>query len=82
AKSCWELLARGVVLSDWYTVYPWDCPAAAVLYEMDMDGAAGCTSDSTLSQARDSLAQNKNILFSTKDGDNSAYSSNCTVTYK
>ncbi|KAM6238060.1 LOW QUALITY PROTEIN: ficolin-2-like [Spheniscus humboldti] len=37
SKNCRELLARGVVLSGWYTIYPWDCHAGAVLCKMDMD---------------------------------------------
>ncbi|KAJ6653320.1 hypothetical protein lerEdw1_009349 [Lerista edwardsae] len=38
AKSCKELLAKGVVLSGWYTVYPKDCTPLTVLCDMDTDG--------------------------------------------
>ncbi|KAM7087965.1 LOW QUALITY PROTEIN: ficolin-2-like [Ciconia maguari] len=46
-KSCQELLAREVVLSGWYTIYPWDCAdhAMAVLCEMDMDRGSRLVSD-------------------------------------
>lgn len=39
--SCRELLARGVVLSGWYTLDPWDHRTVAMLWEMDTDGVAG-----------------------------------------
>ncbi|KAJ6651955.1 hypothetical protein lerEdw1_015897 [Lerista edwardsae] len=38
AKNCKELLAKGVVLSGWYTVYPKDCAPLTVLCDMDTDG--------------------------------------------
>ncbi|XP_034649491.1 ficolin-1-like [Trachemys scripta elegans] len=38
AKNCKELLARGNILSDWYTIYPRDCNAITVLCDMDTDG--------------------------------------------
>uniref|UniRef100_A0A452GFP7 Fibrinogen C-terminal domain-containing protein n=1 Tax=Gopherus agassizii TaxID=38772 RepID=A0A452GFP7_9SAUR len=38
AKNCKELLARGNILSDWYTIYPRDCNAMTVLCDMDTDG--------------------------------------------
>lgn len=39
--SCRELLARGVVLSGWYTLDPWDHRTVAMLWEMDTNGVAG-----------------------------------------
>ncbi|KAK4811507.1 hypothetical protein QYF61_011555 [Mycteria americana] len=47
AENCRELLARGVVLSGWYTIYPWDCAdhAMAVLCEMGMDRVSWLVSD-------------------------------------
>ncbi|XP_034292124.1 ficolin-2-like [Pantherophis guttatus] len=38
ARSCKELLAQGVVLSGWYTVYPQDCRPLRVLCDMHTDG--------------------------------------------
>ncbi|XP_044848635.1 ficolin-2-like [Mauremys mutica] len=38
AKNCKELLARGNVQSDWYTIYPHDCNAMTVLCDMNTDG--------------------------------------------
>uniref|UniRef100_A0A8C8RGV2 Fibrinogen C-terminal domain-containing protein n=1 Tax=Pelusios castaneus TaxID=367368 RepID=A0A8C8RGV2_9SAUR len=39
AKNCKELLARGNIMSDWYTIYPHDdCKAMTVLCDMDTDG--------------------------------------------
>ncbi|KAL8174203.1 UNVERIFIED_CONTAM: Ficolin-2 [Gekko kuhli] len=38
AKNCKELLAKGVILSGWYTIYPWDCVPLTVLCDMDTDG--------------------------------------------
>ncbi|KAM7144069.1 ficolin-2-like isoform 5-T5 [Macrochelys suwanniensis] len=38
AKNCKELLARGNILSGWYTIYPHDCNALTVLCDMDTDG--------------------------------------------
>ncbi|CAM5163388.1 unnamed protein product [Eretmochelys imbricata] len=38
AKNCKELLARGNIMSDWYTIYPRDCNAMTVLCDMDTDG--------------------------------------------
>ncbi|XP_075762090.1 ficolin-2-like isoform X2 [Pelodiscus sinensis] len=37
-KNCQELLARGNLLSGWYTIYPHDCNALTVLCDMDTDG--------------------------------------------
>ncbi|KAJ6659404.1 hypothetical protein lerEdw1_019136 [Lerista edwardsae] len=37
-KNCKELLAKGVVLSGWYTIYPKDCVPLTVLCDMDTDG--------------------------------------------
>nr|XP_006131889.1 ficolin-1-like isoform X1 [Pelodiscus sinensis]XP_014433410.1 ficolin-1-like isoform X2 [Pelodiscus sinensis] len=37
-KNCKELLARGKVLSGWYTIYPKDCAALMVFCDMDTDG--------------------------------------------
>ncbi|XP_053137583.1 ficolin-2-like [Hemicordylus capensis] len=37
-KNCKELLAKGVVLSGWYTIYPQDCTPLTVLCDMDTDG--------------------------------------------
>ncbi|KAG6927280.1 ficolin 1 [Chelydra serpentina] len=38
AKNCKELLARGNIMSGWYTIYPRDCYAITVLCDMDTDG--------------------------------------------
>ncbi|CAM2103707.1 unnamed protein product [Caretta caretta] len=38
AKNCKELLARGNIMSGWYTIYPSDCKAMTVLCDMDTDG--------------------------------------------
>ncbi|XP_048368845.1 ficolin-2-like [Sphaerodactylus townsendi] len=38
AKNCKELLAKGVILSGWYTIYPQDCVPLAVLCDMDTEG--------------------------------------------
>ncbi|KAL8174204.1 UNVERIFIED_CONTAM: Ficolin-2, partial [Gekko kuhli] len=38
AKNCKELLAKGVILSGWYTIYPWDCVPLTVLCDMTTDG--------------------------------------------
>ncbi|XP_050782384.1 ficolin-2-like isoform X3 [Gopherus flavomarginatus] len=38
AKNCKELLARGNIMSGWYTIYPLDCNARTVLCDMDTDG--------------------------------------------
>ncbi|TFK08334.1 emopamil-binding protein-like [Platysternon megacephalum] len=38
AKNCKELLARGNILSGWYTIYPHDCNTMTVLCDMDTDG--------------------------------------------
>ncbi|XP_034292114.1 ficolin-1-like isoform X1 [Pantherophis guttatus] len=38
ARSCKELLAQGVVLSGWYTVYPQNCRPLRVLCDMHTDG--------------------------------------------
>ncbi|EMP28398.1 Ficolin-1 [Chelonia mydas] len=38
AKNCKELLARGIRMSGWYTIYPSDCKAMTVLCDMDTDG--------------------------------------------
>ncbi|XP_030391379.1 ficolin-2-like isoform X1 [Gopherus evgoodei] len=38
AKNCKELLARGNIMSGWYTIYPRDCNAMTVLCDMDTDG--------------------------------------------
>ncbi|XP_074916647.1 ficolin-2-like [Chelonoidis abingdonii] len=38
AKNCKELLARGHVMSGWYTIYPRGCAAMTVLCDMDTDG--------------------------------------------
>ncbi|XP_043386624.1 ficolin-2 [Chelonia mydas] len=38
AKNCKELLARGHVMSGWYTIYPDGCAAMTVLCDMDTDG--------------------------------------------
>ncbi|KAG6927283.1 ficolin B [Chelydra serpentina] len=38
AKNCKELLARGNIMSGWYTIYPRDCKAMTVLCDMDTDG--------------------------------------------
>uniref|UniRef100_K7G175 Fibrinogen C-terminal domain-containing protein n=1 Tax=Pelodiscus sinensis TaxID=13735 RepID=K7G175_PELSI len=38
AKNCKELLARGNIMSGWYTIYPHDCNALTVLCDMDTDG--------------------------------------------
>ncbi|XP_060107323.1 ficolin-1-like [Heteronotia binoei] len=37
-KNCKELLAKGVILSGWYTIYPQDCRPQTVLCDMDTDG--------------------------------------------
>ncbi|XP_075761294.1 ficolin-2-like isoform X3 [Pelodiscus sinensis] len=38
AKNCQELLSKGHTLTGWYTIYPRDCHAMAVLCDMDTDG--------------------------------------------
>ncbi|XP_034649490.1 ficolin-2-like [Trachemys scripta elegans] len=38
AKNCKELLAKGKIMSGWYTIYPSDCNAMTVLCDMDTDG--------------------------------------------
>ncbi|XP_067411295.1 ficolin-2-like [Emydura macquarii macquarii] len=38
AKNCKELLDRGNIMSDWYTIYPRDCNPMTVLCDMDTDG--------------------------------------------
>ncbi|XP_061459981.1 ficolin-1-like isoform X2 [Rhineura floridana] len=38
ARNCKELLAKGVLLSGWYTIYPQDCVPLTVLCDMDTDG--------------------------------------------
>lgn len=38
AKNCKELLAKGVILSGWYTIYPQDCVPLTVLCDMNTDG--------------------------------------------
>ncbi|CAM4567902.1 ficolin-1-like [Lepidochelys kempii] len=38
AKNCKELLARGIHMSGWYTIYPSDCKAMTVLCDMHTDG--------------------------------------------
>ncbi|XP_042335224.1 ficolin-1-like [Sceloporus undulatus] len=38
ARNCKDLLAKGVVLSGWYTVYPQNCQPLMVLCDMDTDG--------------------------------------------
>ncbi|CAM4571058.1 unnamed protein product [Lepidochelys olivacea] len=38
AKNCKELLARGIRMSGWYTIYPSDCKAMTVLCDMHTDG--------------------------------------------
>ncbi|XP_063265549.1 ficolin-1-like [Prinia subflava] len=38
AGNCQELLAKGKVLSGWYTIYPQDCNATTVFCDMDTDG--------------------------------------------
>ncbi|XP_044848634.1 ficolin-2-like [Mauremys mutica] len=38
AKNCKELLARGNIMSGWYTIYPHDCNAMTVLCDMETDG--------------------------------------------
>ncbi|XP_054853791.1 ficolin-2-like [Eublepharis macularius] len=38
AKNCKELLAKGVILSGWYTIYPRDCVPLTVLCDMDTEG--------------------------------------------
>uniref|UniRef100_A0A8C8RHD2 Fibrinogen C-terminal domain-containing protein n=1 Tax=Pelusios castaneus TaxID=367368 RepID=A0A8C8RHD2_9SAUR len=37
-KNCKELLARGNIMSNWYTIYPQGCKAMTVLCDMDTDG--------------------------------------------
>ncbi|XP_039576046.1 ficolin-1-like [Passer montanus] len=36
--NCQELLAKGKILSGWYTIYPQDCNATTVFCDMDTDG--------------------------------------------
>ncbi|CAM5102654.1 unnamed protein product [Natator depressus] len=38
AKNCKELLARGIHMSGWYTIYPSDCKGMTVLCDMHTDG--------------------------------------------
>ncbi|XP_070614495.1 ficolin-2-like [Erythrolamprus reginae] len=38
ARNCRELLAKGMVLSGWYTIYPKDCRPLKVLCDMHTDG--------------------------------------------
>ncbi|XP_019366007.1 PREDICTED: ficolin-1-like [Gavialis gangeticus] len=38
ARNCKELLARGKLLSGWYTIYPQHCNPLTVLCDMDTDG--------------------------------------------
>ncbi|NXP96372.1 FCN1 protein, partial [Passerina amoena] len=38
AANCEELLAKGKILSGWYTIYPQDCNATTVFCDMDTDG--------------------------------------------
>nr|QHR82844.1 veficolin 1 [Vipera anatolica senliki] len=38
ARSCKELLAQGVTLSGWHTIYPQDCRPLRVLCDMHTDG--------------------------------------------
>nr|XP_032621085.1 ficolin-2-like [Chelonoidis abingdonii] len=38
AKNCEELLARGKIMSGWYTIYPRHCNAMTVLCDMHTDG--------------------------------------------
>ncbi|XP_050783045.1 ficolin-1-like [Gopherus flavomarginatus] len=38
SQNCKELLAKGNVLSGWYTIYPKGCTAMRVLCDMDTDG--------------------------------------------
>ncbi|XP_032089136.1 ficolin-2-like [Thamnophis elegans] len=38
ARNCKELLAQGVVLSGWHTIYPQDCRPLRVLCDMHTDG--------------------------------------------
>ncbi|XP_061459806.1 ficolin-1-like isoform X1 [Rhineura floridana] len=38
ARNCKELLAKGVLLSGWYTIYHRDCVPLTVLCDMDTDG--------------------------------------------
>ncbi|XP_054853975.1 ficolin-2-like [Eublepharis macularius] len=38
AKNCKELLAKGMILSGWYTIYPRDCVPLTVLCDMDTEG--------------------------------------------
>ncbi|XP_024051129.1 ficolin-1-like, partial [Terrapene carolina triunguis] len=37
-RNCKELLAKGNILSGWYTIYPRGCTAMRVLCDMDTDG--------------------------------------------
>ncbi|NXR97238.1 FCN1 protein, partial [Oxylabes madagascariensis] len=37
-RNCQELLAKGKVLSGWYTIYPQNCNATTVFCDMDTDG--------------------------------------------
>ncbi|NWV34126.1 FCN1 protein, partial [Grantiella picta] len=37
-RNCQELLAKGKILSGWYTIYPQGCNATTVFCDMDMDG--------------------------------------------
>ncbi|NXD39536.1 FCN1 protein, partial [Copsychus sechellarum] len=37
-RNCQELLAKGKILSGWYTIYPQDCNATTVFCDMDTDG--------------------------------------------
>ncbi|XP_065428243.1 ficolin-1-like isoform X2 [Chrysemys picta bellii] len=37
-RNCKELLAKGNILSGWYTIYPKGCTAMRVLCDMDTDG--------------------------------------------
>ncbi|XP_038623863.1 ficolin-2-like [Tachyglossus aculeatus] len=38
ARNCWELQAKGTLLSGWYTIYPVGCGPLTVLCDMDTDG--------------------------------------------
>uniref|UniRef100_A0A8C3V785 Fibrinogen C-terminal domain-containing protein n=1 Tax=Catharus ustulatus TaxID=91951 RepID=A0A8C3V785_CATUS len=37
-RNCQELLAKGKILSGWYTIYPQDCNATTIFCDMDTDG--------------------------------------------
>ncbi|NXA70810.1 FCN1 protein, partial [Mohoua ochrocephala] len=37
-RNCQELLAKGKILSGWYTIYPQGCNATTVFCDMDTDG--------------------------------------------